>query len=134
MKLDMVILVSIGVIALVGLIVFIVIRSREKFVPASNGALYLGSYPPGNPGFYNQLGPYYGCDASPVKVTPNMMQLPEPSFGPGFYANVLNLAYDPISGIPVQMYSSPRVPLSDFQSELNRCGCCESANCQSCKK
>jgi hypothetical protein len=141
MQLDMVILISVAVIAVIGLIVYFVIKSREKFVPyrVNNNINNMnledgGSAPPGNPAFYQQLGPYNGCNASPVEVTADMLQLPEPTFGPGFYSNVLNLTYDPVSGIPVQMYTSPRVPLSDFQTELTRCGCCETKNCTNCCK
>jgi hypothetical protein len=141
MKLDMVILISVAAIGVIGLIVYFVIKSREKFVPYwsnnnmnSMNSEYSGSAAPGNPAFYKQLGPYKGCDASPVVVTPDMMQLPEPTFGPGFYAGALNWIYDPVSGIPVQMYTSPRVPLSDFQTELTRCGCCETENCKNCCK
>ena len=136
MKLDMVIVISVAVLAVIGLIVYFVIKSREKFVPYSvnNNGENSGSHPPGNPLFYKQLGPYTGCNASPVKVLPDMMQLPDPVFGPGFYANALDWTVDPVSGIPVQMYSSPRVPLSDFQTELTRCGCCKTTNCSNCCK
>jgi hypothetical protein len=113
MELDMVILISVAVIAVIGVIVYFVVKSREKYVPYSvdnninnlnieNGGGIFAST------LYKQLGPYKGCDASPVKVTSDMMQLPPATFGPGFYAGALNTVFDPVSGIPVQMYSSPR--------------------------
>ena len=132
----MVIVISVAVIAVISLIVYFVIKSREKFVPyvMGNSSSESGSNPPGNPAFYKQLGPYKGCNGSPVEVLPDMMQLPPATFGPGFYANALNWTVDPVSGIPIQMYTSPRVPLSDFQTELTRCGCCKTQNCTNCCK
>ena len=135
MKLDMVIVISVAVISVIGLIVYFVVKSREKFEPCVANNLNIENGGGSNsPAFYKQMGPYMGCDASPVKVLPDMMQLPPATFGPGFYANALNWTFDPVSGIPVQMYTSPRVPLSDFQTELTRCGCCQTENCSCCKK
>jgi hypothetical protein len=137
MKLDMVIVISVAVITVIGLIVYFIIKSREKFVPyvadTRNVENKAGGNVEYNPAFYQRLGPYKGV-VSPVEVTADMMHLPPATFGPGFYADALNWIYDPVSGMPVQIYTSPRVPVSDFQTELSRCGCCKSENCSNCCK
>ena len=142
MKFDMVIIVSVIVILLLSMVVYIVIH-KEKYasntqttnpVGIANG---LNSTIPDTLSynkFYETLGPYKGCSDSPTKVLPNMLQLPPAVFGRGFYSGVFNQVFDPVSGIPVQMYTSERVPLSDFQSETERCGCCETCTpkCANC--
>lgn len=63
---------------------------------------------------YDVLGEIPASEMDASVVLPNMMHLPKVGFM-GFPHE-----YDPVSGLDVTMYSSPRVPLTDFKSETTR--------------
>ena len=129
MDLDKLILISVAAIAVIGLMVYFVIKSREKFVALRSNTLNSQENSTGN-AKYDRLSDLPAKEVSPIKVTKKQMHLPNPTFGPGFYGDALHWVEDPISGIPVQLFTTPRVQISDFQSEVNRCKSCEKVPCE----
>lgn len=130
----------IGSVVLVALIVFLCVKSREHFTNTEQGGPFkLGGGPfklrnltmhygavPSNPDSvpnktwaeYERLSSIPSTEIPYNEVLPDMMHLPplRDIYNKPVWAQTL----DPISGIPESMYTSPRVPLSDFTSETTR--------------
>ena len=127
--------IIIGIIAfvLIAVIIFKCMQSGEKFTNTDQGRNFTlkgltaryGAVPsnPDSAGnntwaTYEQLGELPDKEIPYNVVLPNMMHLPP-------LRNIYNTPVneqliDPISGIPESMYTSPRVQLTDFQSETKR--------------
>jgi len=129
------IIIGITVFILLIIVGVIVFKKDEKFTNSDQGRMfdirgmrgYYGDVT-SNPNeaetnrtwaAYDQLKDISASDNIPFNaVLPNMMHLPP--LRDIYNTPVRNQKIDPVSGLPVSMYTSPRVPLTDFKSETTR--------------
>ena len=122
------------------IVAVVVYKSREKFTYSERGGVIpvdLSSNPENRPRYYGavpsnptslasnktwaeyeQLKNIPENDVPFYAVSPDMMHLPP--LRDIYNTPVRAQKLDPVSGIPVSMYTSPRVPLTDFKSETTR--------------